>query len=191
MTGVSSARVMVFQEDSVFPWMTVLENAAYGPRARGVAEPEADRIAGKYIDLVGLREFAEEYPKNLSGGMRKRVDLARAYAAEPGVLLMDEPFGALDAYTRERMQVDLLELWQAEQKTVLFVTHDLAEALLMSDRVIVLSRRPARVHTVITVPFSRPRNRGLRKTPEFLKQQSLLEEILHSFEVADACAHTS
>lgn len=183
IAGPSSDRVMVFQEDAVFPWMTVRENVAYGPRTRGASAATAEGIAERYIDQVGLRQFSDYFPKNLSGGMRKRVDLARAYAASPSVLLMDEPFGSLDAHTREQMQLELLSLWERERKTVLFVTHDLAESLMLADRVVVLSRSPGSVLALHEVSFPRPRDRHLRRAPEFLALLGRLEAMLRSTEV--------
>lgn len=181
--GPTSERVIVFQEDAVFPWLTVEKNIAYGLDAIGINEIEKNDAVNKYLDLIGLKSFANFYPKDLSGGMKKRVDLARAYAVNPKVLLMDEPFGSLDAYTRQNMQSQLLNLWDEEMKTIIFVTHDISEAIFMADRVILMSPCPGRVHQVFTIPFERPRNQKIKKSSEFLAIQSKIEELLHSFEI--------
>jgi len=186
ISSPASDRVVVFQEDAVFPWLTVENNIAYGLDAIGVNGTEKKNIVKKYLDLIGLKSFADYYPKDLSGGMRKRVDLARAYAVNPKVLLMDEPFGALDAYTRQNMQSQLLNLWDEEKKTVVFVTHDISEAIFMSDKLVLMSPSPGTVHMVFKVPFARPRNQKIKKSMEFLALQSEIEELLHSFETADA-----
>jgi len=140
--GTDRKRGMVFQQDAVFPWMTVAKNISYGPRLRGASRQEQKEIENKWAATVGLKGFEDRWPRELSGGMRKRVDIGRVYANDPDVLLMDEPFGALDAQTKERMQSDLLEAWQQTRKTVIFVTHDLEEAIFLSDRVVVMSARP-------------------------------------------------
>jgi NitT/TauT family transport system ATP-binding protein len=178
VSGPDAKRGMVFQQDAVFPWLTVRENVAYALRMRGVGKRERDRVADEWISLVGLRPFAESYPKELSGGMRKRVDLARSYAADPDVLLMDEPFGALDALTREQMQLELLRLWEERRRTVLFVTHDLEEALLLSDAVVVMTARPSRVHALEINNFPRPRRPELRSDPRFVAARQRLDELL-------------
>lgn len=160
--GPSALRAMVFQEDAVFPWLTVQDNVAYSLRRRGTPRRAARAIAHEWIARVGLGGFERSYPRELSGGMRKRVDLARAYAARPRVMLMDEPFGALDALTRRRMQADLLQLWEDTSITVVFVTHDLDEAVFLSDTIVVLSPRPGRVNSTHDVGLERPRNDGTR-----------------------------
>jgi len=182
----ASDRVVVFQEDAVFPWLTVKKNIAYGLDAIGVNGLERENTVNKYLELVGLKSFADYYPKDLSGGMKKRVDLARAYAVNPKVLLMDEPFGALDAYTRQNMQSNLLNLWDKEKKTVVFVTHDISEAIFMSDKLVLMSPSPGTVHRIFKVPFERPRNQQIKKSLEFLSLQSEIEALFHSFEKADA-----
>ena len=178
--GPDAKRGMVFQQDAVFPWLTVRRNVAYGPRMRGVPRRERQRAADEWISLVGLDAFAHAYPRELSGGMRKRVDLARSYAADPDVLLMDEPFGALDALTREQMQLELLRLWEERRKTVLFVTHDLEEALLLSDAVVVMTARPSRIHAVEINNFPRPRRPELRSDPAFVEARQRLDALLMS-----------
>jgi NitT/TauT family transport system ATP-binding protein len=178
VVGPSHKRAMVFQEDAVFPWFTVRENVAYGLVSIGQTKSRIKEVTEKYLDLVGLSAFAEYFPKALSGGMKKRVDLARAYAANAEVLLMDEPFGALDARTRELMQLELQHLQKSEPRTILFVTHDIAEALFVADRVVVMTPRPGRIQMIVDVPFSRPRTLELKKDPEFLALQTTIEKAL-------------
>ena len=165
--GVNQALGFVFQQDAVFPWLTVERNVEYGPKSRGVPKAERERLVAHWCDAVGLGSFRKAYPKQLSGGMRKRVDLARAYANSPDVLLMDEPFAALDVQTKATMQEAVLKLWESTQKTVVFVTHDLDEAVFLADVVVVLSSRPGRVHAVIDNPLRRPRNEATRVSDEF------------------------
>ena len=165
--GPDPRKGMVFQEDSVFPWLTVQKNVEYGLRARGLKGDGVRAEASRWIQAVGLEDFGEAYPRELSGGMRKRVDLARVYATNPEVLLMDEPFGALDALTREALQTDLLSLWQEQRKTVVFVTHDLDEAAYLADVVVFMSPRPGRVTAILPVPLGRPRSPSVRISPEF------------------------
>ena len=148
----------VFQEESVFPWLTAEENVGYGLRIRNIPRARRDEIVGHFIDKVGLTAFRNAYPAQLSGGMRQRVSVARAFANEPEVLLMDEPFGALDEQTRLVLQGEILRLWSEHRRTVLFVTHNLDEAITLSDRIVVLSARPGRVKAVIAVDIPRPRN---------------------------------
>ncbi|MCJ7873347.1 ABC transporter ATP-binding protein [Phaeobacter sp. J2-8] len=166
--GTDRRRGMVFQQDAVFPWMTVARNVSYGPRLRGASRAEQAEIEEKWIRMVGLTGFEDRWPRELSGGMRKRVDIGRVYANDPDVLLMDEPFGALDAQTKERMQSDLLETWSATRKTVVFVTHDLEEAIFLADKIIVMSARPGRVHHIEEVSLPRPRTNDMRLTDDFL-----------------------
>ena len=156
VNGPDPRRVFIFQEGGVFPWLTVRENVGFGLGRRPAAERE--QIVAHYVELVGLAGFEGAYPRALSGGMRQRVEIARALAAGPATIYMDEPFGALDFFTRLKMRADLLRLWEKERKTVLFVTHDVDEAVQLADRVVVLSRRPATVQTVISVPLPRPRD---------------------------------
>jgi len=176
--GPNAERGMVFQQDAVFPWMTVQKNVEYGPRSRGLPRAECARIADEWIRLVGLEGFASSYSRELSGGMRKRVDLARVYANNPRVLLMDEPFGALDSQTRETMQDELLRIWEAERKTVVFVTHDLEEALYLSDRVIVFSPRPGKIVANEAVDFRRPRPSDIRVSDGFVAARRRLWGLL-------------
>jgi NitT/TauT family transport system ATP-binding protein len=166
--GTSQKRGMVFQQDAVFPWMTVARNISYGPRLRGTSKAQCKEIEEKWIELVGLKGFEDRWPRELSGGMRKRVDIGRVYANDPDVLLMDEPFGALDVQTKERMQAELQELWTVTGKTVIFVTHDLEESIFLADRIVVLSARPGRVHHIETVTLPRPRTGETRLTEDVL-----------------------
>jgi NitT/TauT family transport system ATP-binding protein len=159
VNGPGLDRGVVFQEFALFPWLTVLDNVAFGLKTKGVAKAERQVTAQKYVDLVGLSGFEDYHIHRLSGGMRQRVGLARALAIDPSVLLMDEPFGALDAQTREVMQAALTEIWDRTKKTILFVTHDIREAVYLSDRVVVLSGRPAEVTLELPIVLDRPRNR--------------------------------
>jgi len=160
-------RAMVFQQDSLLPWKTVIENVAYGLTLAGTNRTEAHAHASKFIELAGLKGFDEHYPHQLSGGMRQRVNVARALAVDPEILLLDEPFAALDAQTREIMQTELLKIWNADRKTVLLITHQIDEAVFLSDRVIVFSARPGTVREEIHVDLPRPRELGIKRTPEF------------------------
>ena len=159
VTGPDPKRGMVFQEYSLFPWRRVIDNVAFGLEMKGVPREERRRTADHYLDMVGLSQFRDAYPFELSGGMRQRVAIARALANDPDVLLMDEPFGALDAQTRNRMQKELLFLWEQTKKTIVFVTHSVDEAVYLSDRIIVLAPRPGSVQEIIAIPWSRPRDR--------------------------------
>jgi NitT/TauT family transport system ATP-binding protein len=158
---------MVFQDYSVYPWKTVLENVRFGLDVAGVAKRTGNEVARGYLARIGLQDRANAYPDKLSGGMRQRVAIARALIVEPEILLMDEPFAALDAQLRAVMQEELLHLWQTDRRTVLFVTHSLEEAVLLSDRVAVMSARPGQLLESVEVPFERPRDPELRATPEF------------------------
>jgi ABC-type nitrate/sulfonate/bicarbonate transport system ATPase subunit len=155
------------QKYTCFPWLTAKQNVEFGLKLQGKGKAEADSIALDYLKRVGLAEHAQKFPQQLSGGMQQRVALARTLAMRPDLILMDEPFGALDAQTREDMQRLLLDLWQQERSTILFVTHDITEALILADRVIVFSARPARIVKTLDVPFPRPRGLGIETTPEF------------------------
>jgi NitT/TauT family transport system ATP-binding protein len=154
--GPDRRRIFVFQENGVFPWLNVRENVGFGLRNRDHAE--RDQVIARYIDMVGLRGFESAYPRELSGGMRQRVEIARALAANPDIIYMDEPFGALDFLTRLKMRTDLVRIWQSEKKTILFVTHDIEEAIQLADRVLVMSNRPAIIQEVIDVDLPRPRD---------------------------------
>jgi NitT/TauT family transport system ATP-binding protein len=150
---------IVFQEHALFPWFTVQQNVEYGLKVQGVDRGERERRSRGFIDLVGLRGFERHYPHQLSGGMKQRVGIARALAVGPSVLLMDEPFGALDAFTREALQEELLRIWERDRKTVIFVTHSIAEAVFLADRVIVFSTRPGRVQAEVAIEGARIRSR--------------------------------
>ena len=151
LTGPSPRMAMIFQEYSLFPWRTILENVAFGLEVQGKDREDRIGIARRYLDLVGLAPFEKNFPYELSGGMRQRVAVARALAIEPGVLLMDEPFGALDAQTRNLMQLELQEIWRKTRKTILFVTHSVDEAVFLADRIVVLTERPGRVREIVSV----------------------------------------
>ncbi|ABK14016.1 MAG: ABC transporter ATP-binding protein [Methanothrix sp.] len=157
--GPGPERGMVFQEYSLFPWRTVLDNVAFGPEIQGVPKEERYRIAREYLKMVGLERFESRYPHELSGGMKQRVAIARALVNNPKALLMDEPFGALDAQTRNVMQSELLRIWERERKTIIFVTHSVDEAIYLGDKIIVFSARPGRVKEVIGIDLPRPRKR--------------------------------
>jgi NitT/TauT family transport system ATP-binding protein len=160
ITGPGPDRGPVFQEFALFPWKSVLGNVMYGPRQQGVKHAEAEAQACALLEMVGLKGFENFYPKELSGGMKQRVALARTLAYHPEVLLMDEPFGALDAHTRTRLQNDLLNIWERDRKTVLFVTHSVEEAVFLSDKVVMMSRSPGRIRQVIDIDLPRPRLRS-------------------------------
>ncbi|MCK1351922.1 ABC transporter ATP-binding protein [Bradyrhizobium sp. CW7] len=160
ITGPGPDRGPVFQEFALFPWKTVLGNVMYGPRQQGVPTTEAEAQSRALIEMVGLKGYENFYPKELSGGMKQRVALARTLAYHPEVLLMDEPFGALDAHTRTRLQNDLLNIWERDRKTVLFVTHSVDEAVFLSDKVVMMSKSPGRIREVIDIDLPRPRRRS-------------------------------
>lgn len=152
-------RGMVFQEYSLFPWKTVMDNIIFGPQMRGIKKKDAIEEAQKYLELVGLEQFRDSYPHELSGGMKQRVAIARALANEPEVLLMDEPFGALDAQTRNTLQHELLSIWQKKNITILFVTHSVDEAVFLADRIVIMTARPGKIKEVIKVDIPRLRER--------------------------------
>lgn len=158
---------MVFQHFGLFPWKTVFQNVAYGLRLAKRSRDEINEKVSGYIDLVGLSSFENHYPYQISGGMQQRCGLARALAIEPSVLLMDEPFGAVDAQTREILQFELLRIWDMRPTTMIFVTHSIEEAVLLGDRVIVLKHRPSKIHEIITIDLPRPRNRSTLAHPRF------------------------
>jgi len=149
---------MVFQEQSIFPWMTVIDNVSYGLRMRGITKKERYQIAQHYIEMIGLSKFMHAYPSQLSGGMKQRVSVARAFANDPEILLMDEPFGALDEQNRILLQQELLRIWEAARKTTVFITHSIDEALCLGDRIMVMSAHPGMVKTILDVDLPRPRN---------------------------------
>jgi NitT/TauT family transport system ATP-binding protein len=177
--GPGRDRGMVFQGYTLFPWLTVKKNVMFGLERCGMDSGSAGREALQWLALAGLEQFAEAYPHQLSGGMKQRVAIVRALANQPRILLMDEPFGALDAQTRCRMQAHLLEIWKKIDITIVFITHDLEEAIFLADRILVLSPRPGRVQELIEVPVPRPRSSAQFITPEFLATKARLEELIH------------
>ncbi len=179
VTGPGSERGMVFQGYTLFPWLTVKKNVMFGLQMKGQGGGEADSQARQWIDLVGLSRFENSYPHQLSGGMKQRVAIARALATQPRVLLMDEPFGALDAQTRCQMQSYLLQIWRNVDVTIIFITHDLDEATYLADRILVLEANPGRMREVIEVPVPRPREVEQILSPEFLATRKRLEELIH------------
>ncbi len=168
VVGTGLDRGVVFQQYALFPWLTVKKNVMFGLEMKGIKGKEAEEIAMKYIKMVDLEKFMNHYPKELSGGMKQRVAIARAYAANPEVLLMDEPFGALDAQTRTQLQQELLETWEKERKTCFFITHDVDEALILGQRVVIMSARPGRIKDIVDVTIPYPRNQATKMTKEFL-----------------------
>ena len=180
IAGPGPDRGVIFQEYGVFPWLTVKENIAFGLtlRANQTSRAERDEICQRYMELMGLADFANHHPKHLSGGMRQRLALARAYAVKPQFLLMDEPFGALDAQTRSAMQDLLLQVLLAEDKTVMLITHSVEEAIYLSSRIVVVTARPARIRTVIDVPFGYPRAENLHEDPRFGELRSRIRSLV-------------
>ena len=182
--GCGPDRAFVFQDYALFPWMTVQENVAFGLAARGVPLEEQRRRALELLRVVGLAQFAEKFPHHLSGGMKQRVSIARALAVEPQILLMDEPFGALDAQTRSVMQEELLRIWERFRKTVIFVTHSISEALLLADTVLLMTARPGRIKSALRVELPRPRDEGEPRMIELRRRllAELSEEIARSMQ---------
>jgi NitT/TauT family transport system ATP-binding protein len=183
ITGPGPERSLVFQHASLYPWRTVLSNVQFGLQVQGRLNAETRRRSQELLDMVGLRHVADKYPHELSGGMRQRVNLARALATDPTLLLLDEPFGALDAQTRDNLQEELLRIWQADtvggRKTALFVTHDVNEAVLLADRVIVFSPGPGTVARVVTIDTPRPRSADWRRSAEFIAYGDEILAALH------------
>ncbi|MER7797503.1 ABC transporter ATP-binding protein [Microbacterium sp. NPDC096154] len=167
ITKPGQDRGFVFQQDRLFPWRTIIDNVVLGLELRGMKRREARPRAQELLGIMGLAKFAHSYPSELSGGMRQRANLARAYAIEPQILIMDEPYAALDGQTREMMQQFLLETWDRHRRTVLFVTHQIDEAVYLSDRVVVFTSRPGRVKETIDIDLPRPRTLSVKRTPEF------------------------
>ena len=167
--GTGTERGVVFQQYALFPWLTVMKNVMFGLKLKGMKDDEAKEVAMKYIKMVQLEDFVDSYPKELSGGMKQRVAIARAYAVQPEVLLMDEPFGALDAQTRTQLQSELIQTWQEEKKTCFFITHDVEEAIILATKVIVMSARPGRIKTIIDINLPYPRTQELKMSKEFLE----------------------
>lgn len=167
--GPGPDRGIVFQQYALFPWLTVEENVKFGLKLQKKPKDEVDEIAHRYIKMVELEDIAKSYPKELSGGMKQRVAIARAYAMNPHVLLMDEPFGALDAQTRTQLQSELLKTWQDEKKTCFFVTHDIEEAIILAQRVVIMYARPGRVKEIVPIDIGYPRTQETKMSPEFLE----------------------
>lgn len=171
-------RGMVFQTYTLFPWLTVGENIGYGLKEKKVPKKEREEIVGQYVDLVGLRGFENLYPKNLSGGMKQRVAIARALANNPDILLMDEPFGALDMQTRGVMQELVLNIWQKSPKTIVMVTHDIDEAILLADRIAIMTARPGKIKEIIDVKLPRPRNFKTKNSREFIEYREKIQDMI-------------
>lgn len=184
VTRPDPRRIFVFQENGVFPWLTVRENIAFGLRGRGTKE--RGKIVDRYVAMVGLSGFEESYPRELSGGMRQRVEIARALAANPDIIYMDEPFGALDFITRLKMRADLTRIWQAERKTILFVTHDIEEAVQLADRILVMTKRPATIQKIVDLNLPRPRDLD---SPSYLRARDEIFRLMGmSLRVGEAIA---
>jgi NitT/TauT family transport system ATP-binding protein len=179
VTGPGPDRGMVFQGYTLFPWLTVKRNVMFGMLCKGIGFSKAEADARMWIEMVGLSPFINAYPHQLSGGMKQRVAIARALANQPRILLMDEPFGALDAQTRCSMQSYLMQIWQKVDVTILFITHDLDEAILLADRIVVLGARPGHVKEIIEVPLPQPRSAEMFLDPYFLATKARLEELIH------------
>lgn len=186
VTGPGPDRGMVFQGYTLFPWLTVLKNVMFGMEvSQGFGSLSAEQEARSWIEMVGLQEFTEAYPHELSGGMKQRVAIARALANRPRILLMDEPFGALDAQTRAKMQSYLLQIWKNVDVTIIFITHDLDEAVYLSDRIVVLKANPGEIQEIIEVPVEHPRSPEQFLSQEFLATKKRLEELIHPAKEGD------
>lgn len=172
--GPGPERGVVFQQYALFPWLTVLKNVEFGLKLKGITGDQATQEAMKYLKMVDLEQFANSYPKELSGGMKQRVAIARAYAVNPQVLLMDEPFGALDAQTRTQLQTELLETWEKERKTCFFITHDVDEAIILAQKVIIMSARPGRIKEIVDITIPYPRTQETKMSPEFLELKNYI-----------------
>ena len=179
VSGTSAERGMVFQKYTLFPWLSVKQNVMFGLISSGYGSNDAEESALQWLQIVGLEKYAEYYPKQLSGGMQQRVAIARALAPQPRVLLMDEPFGALDAQTRSQMQKYLLEVWKNIDITILFVTHDLDEAVFLSDRILTLQANPGKVKEFVEVDVPRPRNEESLFLPQFVETRKYVEDLIH------------
>lgn len=172
--GPGPERGVVFQQYALFPWLTVLKNVEFGLKLKGITGEQATQEAMRYLKMVDLEQFANSYPKELSGGMKQRVAIARAYAVNPQVLLMDEPFGALDAQTRTQLQTELLETWEKERKTCFFITHDVDEAIILAQKVIIMSARPGRIKEIVDITIPYPRDQETKMSPEFLELKNYI-----------------
>jgi NitT/TauT family transport system ATP-binding protein len=183
--GPGPERGVIFQQYALFPWLTAQQNVEFGLSLQGIGKRERAATAARYLEMVGLADFARAYPKELSGGMKQRCAIARAYAVNPAILLMDEPFGALDALTRVQMQDNLLHTWEQERRTAVFITHDVDEAVYLANRVVVMSPHPGRVSEVIDVPLPYPRTDDLRLSPEFADLRARVWRGVHQFDHTD------
>ena len=177
--GPGPDRGIVFQQYALFPWLTVEKNVQFGLKLQGKSKEECEETARKYLKMVDLEGFAKSYPKELSGGMKQRVAIARAYAVNPKVLLMDEPFGALDAQTRTQLQSELLQTWERDMKTCFFITHDVDEAIILAQKVIVMSARPGRVKAVIDIDIPYPRDQETKMSPRFLELKNEIWSLVY------------
>jgi ABC-type nitrate/sulfonate/bicarbonate transport system ATPase subunit len=188
--GPGPDRGMVFQEYGLLPWFTVEQNIQYGPKLKGLSKDELQRISNQYVELVNLAGFEHHYPNELSGGMKQRVGIARALANQPDILLLDEPFGALDEQTRHLLQEELLKIWEAERRTCIFVTHSIAESIFLADRVVVMTARPGRIKQEIRISFPRPRDRASEEFFALYREvnEILRGEIERASEVSDGSA---
>lgn len=169
VNGPGIERGVVFQQYALFPWLTVEKNVAYGIGRLKLSPEERKEVVDHYIEVVGLQDFRKSYPKELSGGMKQRVAIARAYAMNPALLLLDEPFGALDAQTRAQLQAELLTTWERENKTCFFITHDVEEAILLAQRVVIMSARPGRIKRIVNIDIPHPRTQATRMAPRFIE----------------------
>jgi NitT/TauT family transport system ATP-binding protein len=180
VNGPGPDRGMMFQEFALFPWRSVAGNVAWGLEAQGVPQAEVQAVVAKYLEIMGLSDFRNHLPAELSGGMKQRVALARVLAFDPKVLLMDEPFGALDAQTREQMQEEVTRLWERTRKTIVFVTHDIEEAVFLGDRVVVLTARPARILEEVRIDLPRPRDLTVKKSVQCLEHRNYIWDLIRS-----------
>ncbi len=183
--GPNSERGMVFQGYTLFPWKTVKENVMFGPMMKGISHTKAEEMAREWINIIGLQKYENQFPHQLSGGMKQRVAIARALVNEPKLLLMDEPFGALDPYTRQKMQKHLLDLWENIDITILFVTHDMDEAILLSDRIVALKANPGEIKEIIEVNLPRPRTPELMLSEEFKALKAHVNHLVHAENTPD------
>ena len=178
LVGPSVDRGMVFQQYTLFPWLTIKENIKFGLKQKKLSKAEQEEIAEYYIEIIGLRGFENLYPESLSGGMKQRVAIARALANDPEILLLDEPFGALDMQTRTVMQELLLDVWQKSPKTIIMVTHDIDEAILLADRVVVMTARPAKIKEIVDIDIERPRTYHTRTSKEFVQYKERISDMI-------------
>ena len=182
ISGPSPERGMVFQGYTLFPWKSVKENVMFGPLMKGASHASAEAAAREWINIIGLEKYENQYPHQLSGGMKQRVAIARALVNEPKILLMDEPFGALDPHTRQKMQKHLMDLWQNIDITIIFVTHDMDEAILLADRIVALKANPGEIKEIIEVDLPHPRGTELMNTPEFQRLRNKVDQLVHAQE---------